>query len=381
MSRYTFFYTLVVKLILGPITAIRYNVKGEKIKMPKGPNLIISNHATNIDYMIIGHKLSCHQAHYVMAENAARNPVIRNLLVFMDDPIIHVKGSNALATIREMHKRFKKGRNVMLFPEGNTSFCGVTKTQDDSVGKLAKLSNANLVLTRIEGGYLSRPRWGTARRKGRINVVGKVIMAEEVKRMSVEELTETINQHIYADDYEEQLSERIEYKSAKKAHGLERAMYLCPECKTVGGMTSSNSHLLCSCGYKAGYDNFGYLTDNNGKSYTLKDAILEQRDWLKGRNGLLFMDEADIFDITSIRNIKTLGKYKIKTYDDHFECERMSDGKRFTYDMNSVDNVAIFKANTLTVFIKTADGIRAYEVKGEYSFNALKYRDLFEIEQ
>ena len=99
----------------------------------------------------------------------------------------------------------RKGVSVCLFPEGTRSFDGRTDKLHPTTGRLIKLCNSTVVTYRLEGGYLSSPRWGHGLRRGRIRgEVVNVYSADEIKNMSAEELVERVNADIYENAFERQ---------------------------------------------------------------------------------------------------------------------------------------------------------------------------------
>lgn len=377
----------------------KYNLSGDYISVPKGSNLILSNHVTNVDFLLINSMTKGTYMNFVLAENAFRNGLLNKVINSINDPIIHVKGSNSLSTIKDITKNIKKGNNVMLFPEGNTSFNGCTAKLDENIGKLVRLCYANLVMIRIKGGYLSRPRWGTIFRKGTISFESTSITADELKKMSVSEITDMINKNIYTDAYEEQDNSKKEFISKKSCLGIERAMYKCPRCNEIGTLKSNDDSVACKCGYVGHYDKYGYITDELMAQHSVKEYLFEQRTWLKeivGRvdssnlnsepsleEAVLFKDIVSVKDITDESNLECR-QFLITAYKNFSICKCIDSTKDdIIIPYKNVNNVTIFKANTMTVFVKENDKEKAcekiYEVTGEFSFNALKYRDLFEI--
>ena len=57
--------------------------------------------------------------------------------------------------------------------------------------------------------------------------------------------------------------------------------FTCPKCGEIGMLHSQNDHIFCECGFEATYDVYGYLTDKEGKKYTVTELDFLQRDALK----------------------------------------------------------------------------------------------------
>jgi hypothetical protein len=57
------------------------------------------------------------------------------------------------------------------------------------MAKMLKMAKVNIYYTKIEGAYLSRPKWSKKYRRGRIDVtVGKLLSKEELALKTVDEV-------------------------------------------------------------------------------------------------------------------------------------------------------------------------------------------------
>lgn len=381
--------------IIHPFVIKKYNLNGERIVIPQGGNLILSNHVTNVDFLLINAMTNGTYMNFVLAENAFRNKILNGIINMVNEPIIHVKGSNSLNTIKDISRQIKQGNNVMLFPEGNTSFDGSTACLDENIGKLVKVCLANLVLIKIKGGYLSRPRWGTSFRKGKISMESLMLPLDEIKKMSVSEITDIINSSIYTDAYEEQKEAQIEFKGKRSCLGIERAMYQCPGCKEIGTLKSEDKTVNCDCGYTGEYNSHGYIKDSVAKSndlHPVKEYLDNQKLFIKNKiiecsnrpdETILFSDEVSVKEITDKNKTCTPMQIVITAYCDRAVCRFDNGTEERTILYKNIKNVTLFKANTMTVFVDDMNGeknsMRVFEINGNFSFNALKYRDVYEI--
>ena len=415
MSKTPFLYNLL-RFLVRPFAKMIFNIKGKNLRMPEGANLIISNHVTNVDFLMLAIMTSGRFMSFVIADNAMRKPWLKKLVYLIDKPIIHTKGTKSLNTIQEMSKRLKAGDNVMIFPEGNTCFDGTTAKMEKSIGKLAKMCGSNLVTYRIRGGYLTMPRWGKGIRRGQITIESNVYTADELKKMTAVEVAKLINDDLYVDAYDDQTKDKVQYKSSKACLGLERAMYRCPLCGSVGTLKSEKVLIKCNCGYVGKLNCFGYLSDESGDDTAIKNHLDNQRNWIKEKiskdfldneSDLLFEDVVDVYKNVNATEQEYLGKYLISAYSSciieykqvaseslNAACKE-SKKRNGIIKRDSIRSAVIFGANTLTAFvanevflsdinsentkINTGAGETVYEIHGDFSFNALKYRDLFEL--
>jgi hypothetical protein len=128
--------------------------------------------------------------------------------------------------------------------------------------KLIKKLGVDVVTCNVKGGYLSKPRWATGKRKNRrVELNYEIsITKEELNHLSVEEVSEIVNTALYNNDYEYQKENMIPHPSKQIAEGLENILYICPNCKGVNTIETSGNTLTCNqCNTKGHMDEFGFI--------------------------------------------------------------------------------------------------------------------------
>ena len=377
-------WTKFLDFLLASSVRRKYNFVTECAALPEGANLILANHVTKADQFLVGLHFHSHHIFYVSGENVFRNRLFRWFVKDKLGVIIHTRGMTSLSTIKMMTTRLKEGGNVVIFPEGAMTFDGRTKAVDASIAKVARMSGANLVLVKIHGGYLSQPRWGKSVRKGQVSVSEYVISRDDLKNMSAQEISDTINERIFVDDYEDQKKNRISFVGKNKCEGLEACLYLCPECKEITGLKTKNESIFCKCGYKMSYDDYGYLTDVNGRVRTVSELCDLQLEHLKklyleaklnGRTDYLFKDEVECKKVFNDGREVYIGKIVIEVYADHIAYEK--DKEKKVIGLDTIRNVFVILRNTLNCVVAGMDC--TIEFRGDFSFNALKYKDFIDI--
>lgn len=377
-SLYLFFRPLFIRIFNK-----RFNVVCDEIAFPDGPSLILSNHTTKTDQFFVFQALGNHHAYYVASENPFRNKFIRAAVTWLAGIIIHTKGYQSVSTAKNILKQLKLGANVCVFPEGNTTFDGRTAPVSSAIAKLAKVSGANLILLKMTGGYFSQPRWGSSKRRGQINFSNTVYTREQLKTMSVDEILAAINDGIYTDAYEEQKINQLSFTGKKLALGMESGIYMCPSCKRLSQLHSDDINIYCDCGYKLTYDEFGYLSESDGRKITITEVMTAQREYIRdainryknsGIEDFLFEDDYDLYELVPNKRSSYVGKVHLKAFANHVEYS--CDDKKGSICRNEVDSVVIFGKNTMTCFIKGKEC--GFELRGKFETNSLKYRDLFE---
>lgn len=352
--------------------------------LPEGGNLILANHVTRMDQFIVCKYFEHSYIRFVSGENVFRVPLFRYLIVKFLNVIIHLRGISSFETIHEMTKSLKSGDNVMIFPTGTMTFSGKSQSVDQSIAKLAKMSGANLVLLQTNGGYFVQPRWGVNKRKGKISINERIIKAEELKQMKAAEVLAVINEHLYTDAYEKQLLAPVKYQGKQLCKGLECCIYECPACKKIAKMYTTDSQLICECGFVATYDEYGYLNGNKDERYTITCLCENQRENLKqkyllakdkGGHEFLFGDDFELTNLHRNGKRQSAGRIRVNVYSDCIEYFLNGDKKILNYD--DIESVFVYMRNTLNVNLVGNE--YGYELQGDFSNNALKYRDLYQI--
>ena len=185
---------------------------------------------------------------------------------FLVSQVAHVipkaKGRNDLKTIKDIFGVIKRGYPVLIFPEGNTTFYGETGYIEKATMKLIKRLGLDVITCNVKGGYLSKPRWATGKRRNhRIELFyKKAINKEQIKNMSIDEINDTINHQLYHNDYDYQREKMIPHPGKRLAEGIENVVYICPHCQSVNTIVSDHNKILCTSCNKEGYvDKFGFI--------------------------------------------------------------------------------------------------------------------------
>ena len=261
----------------------------------EGPVLLIPNHVTNWDPLLVGMSLRRKHMYFVATEHIFRLGFLSKLLKFFFGPIARPKGGSSLETIRECVQHFKKGHSICLFAEGEATWNGQTHPIFPATGKLVRLSGATLVTYRLEGGYLSFPRWSTKLHKGAVNghVVG-IYPPEQLKKMKAEEINALIDADLYENAFDRQKESPLTFRSKAPAECLDRLLYLCPKCHRTGTLKTKGDLLSCSCGLKTHFTEQGFfapqvLTDD-GKTF---ETLLQWDQWQKEELRDLYSDVSD----------------------------------------------------------------------------------------
>ncbi|MBQ0109573.1 MAG: hypothetical protein KBS44_04780, partial [Clostridiales bacterium] len=256
---------------------------------------------------------------------------------------------------------------------GNRTYSGKTEYINPSISHLAKKLSLPIAFVKIEGGYGVQPRWSDSIRKGNVRTcVSRIIEPDEYKDLPPEELTKIIRDELYVNEAN---AERV-YKSKAPASYLERAIYYCPKCG-LSEFKSDKTNIKCQkCGLTAEYlpttelkfsdprIDFRFVND----WYEAQNAFVSSLDLSKFTETPMYKETADVYEVIVYKNKKLLTKKAdISLYGD-----RIIIGEN-EYLFKDITAAAALGRNKVNFY----HGGRVYQLKGEKSFNALKYVNIY----
>ena len=379
LQRHRMAFKLLVPVI-RIFVKLKFNYKYDNLDKIEGPYLLLVNHNIELDPALVG-VAARKQLYFVASEHILRKGLGTWFLMTFFKPIIHMKGKQGMQTVKQMLKTLKEGHSVCLFPEGNRSFNGLTGEILPSIGKVAQCSGAKLVTYRFEGGYLTQPRWSLTLRRGELRGrLVNVYSPEDLKKMTGDQVYESICRDLQEDAYETQKQNRIAYKGKNLALGMESTLFICPNCQKVSTLHSQGSRLFCECGFDAVYDVYGELTDRDDNKYTITQLDRMQQERLRqmvdageGVAEPLFTDEVTLYEIDGEHNPVGRKDGKLVAYSDRIECCEQ------VFPYKELQGMAIYSRNALILNVNGYNG--HYEIKADKMFNALKYLYLYQTKE
>ena len=239
-----------LRFAMAPFLWLRYHYRAEKAPIRKGPCIVLSNHQATMDPFFISKAFPFQL--YFYASDDLFNLKVSPLIRYLAAPIPKSKSVADLKAVMISLRVLREGGAIGITPEGNRTLSGRQWEMGDSVAKLVKTAKVPLVLFNLCGGYGTDPRWGVKIRRGTkfVGRVRRILTPEQYAGMSDEELFGIIKNELDVDDT---LSgER--YKSRRRAEYIERALYMCPACGSIGTIHSHGTGFCCtSCKTEAEY--------------------------------------------------------------------------------------------------------------------------------
>ncbi|MDL2234528.1 1-acyl-sn-glycerol-3-phosphate acyltransferase [Christensenellaceae bacterium OttesenSCG-928-L17] len=220
------------------------------VKRMKGPFIVVSNHASRMDYIYTGIALLPHRLNYV----AGYNEFFRSHLAAIFRLLQVIPKRNFVPDIyavREIARILKSGGKIMLFPEGMSSISGANQPCAVGSGKLLKHFQVPVLMTKIAGGYLTSTKYCLDERPGRVEVEVDILFTpEQLAAMSAEEIQKKLDEALYQDDYAWTKEKKNAYRgNGRLAHNMHTLLYRCPRCGVEFQMRGEGNVLRCmACG-------------------------------------------------------------------------------------------------------------------------------------
>lgn len=201
---------------------------------------------------------------WVVTDNLMRKWWLKKLLLYVGF-IPKSKFVSDRSTVKEILRAKKEGGIIGIFPEGRRNWDGKTLPLLPSTAKLAKMLNIPVVCCLTEGGYLDQPRWAKHQRQGEVHLtITKVLTTANIKAMTVEEIHDFLTEKLSHDEMDFQDNVEIRFKGRRLAENVERYIFTCPHCRSIGTMRSRKDDVYCTnCVYKVKFDYYGNFEQVN----------------------------------------------------------------------------------------------------------------------
>lgn len=363
----------IASAILEPYVKWKYHISIVKLKNPeKRPYLILMNHQTAFDQFFIGMAFDG-PIYYLATEDIFSLGWISRLLDFLVAPIPIKKQTTDLKAVKTCIKVAREGGTIAVFPEGNRTFHGKTLHFKSSIVKLIRLSKLPVAIFRSEGGYGIHPRWSDVVRKGTMRVYpARIIEPEEYDNFSDDKFYNILKKELYVDETDSEIS----FYHKKNAEYMERFLYVCPDC----GLTvfkSKNDIVKCEkCHLQVRYLPNKKLEGISktlpfqtiGEWYDYQCDYIHHLDLQPYFEHPIYHDTIKVFQVVLYKYKKRLKKSASLQL---FGNRILIDDLALSFD--AIQSITVLGKNKLNIYTDTL----VYQLKGNKSFNALKYVNIY----
>lgn len=248
---------------------------------PKGPVLILSNHAAFCDFFMLFTSFKTFSLNYVMTIDASYD--FSPFLVRLIGGITKRKFSTDLTLMKNLKYAVNElNDSVVIYPEARYSLDGTTSYIPDSLGKLVKFLNIPVYTLKMCGNYVSDPQWNKYKAKLPLEaLITETVKQEELKTISVDEINKRIKENLTYDDWAWLKEQGPILNVPTRANNLNMILYQCPHCRAKHQMVGEGTTLTCTaCGKKweEGMDGVMSAHDGNTEFSHIPDWFKWQRD-------------------------------------------------------------------------------------------------------
>ena len=370
-KRYAFARSVAKGMVIR-VARKRYGFKVPKIELPDGPCLVLCNHVTTYEPLLV--VAACKKPlRAVIAKDFIRFNW-RKSLQYWFSPIWKDKSlqdpSVPLAIIRSV----RAGDSVLLFPEGNRTFSSRLCYISDATAKLVRSCKADVVYLNVTGGFSIDPRFSLDFRKGEMDIKMRgILKKEDIAKMSIPEIKQNIIENLTVND----VPSATPSISDKRAEKLERVLYRCPVCHSLGHIHSEGNLVKCdSCGLEVAYGEYLTFENPNKENFPhheLYDWFIEQEEYVRSTSFSpedLIYEEGDVNleDIDLDHQTMLLEHAPIKMFG-----SKLVVGDR-VFPFEEIAEIAVSGKQT---FLFYSEGITYRVSSSIVGWNPLKYMQMF----
>lgn len=236
---------------------VNLNIDKQGIEKLQVPCIVLANHPSFIDWLYAAVAIYPVRSNMVIARyyyyNRKLAPLLSRLGAIPKDLF-----SPDYETIKKTMNVIKKGGCITLFPEGRLSPHGRIEAVSPATVKLLKKLNVPVYCMHLDGAYLTKPKWASDMRKGRIDLkLSLLFTPDELKTLTAEDTFAKLRDALSYDDWAWQKQARVAFKGKKLAEGLENLLYICPKCGAEFSLSSKGNRLTCEkCGNGAQFNEY-----------------------------------------------------------------------------------------------------------------------------
>ncbi|MFG0244181.1 MAG: lysophospholipid acyltransferase family protein [Phycisphaerales bacterium JB054] len=135
----------------------RLRVHHQGVVPAEGPVLIAANHESYLDPTAIGCRIHNRQIDFVARQGLFANKHLGGFFAFLNSIPVAEEGPDT-AAIKEIIRRLRMGRCVMIFPEGSRTQTGEMQPFKRGVAVLVKRAKCPVIPAAVDGAFEAWPR-------------------------------------------------------------------------------------------------------------------------------------------------------------------------------------------------------------------------------
>lgn len=248
-----------------------------ELKDVKGPAVVLGTHMSKYDQFLISDATK--RRITFMISDAMYHSISFGWFIKSLKPVHKMQFRTTLSDMTNCAAVTKAGEILCLFPTGVCTLAGGSTYLPAATGKFLKFLKSDVYIAKLNGAYLTNPKWSKVIRKGGIHTdIYKLMSSDDLKAMSVEDIYAKINEALAFNEYEWQESQNIPFENGNCIEGLENVLHSCPKCKMHSSIhTKDTDTIYCSeCGFQEKADTYGFLHNEKDP----ESEIRYPSDWL-----------------------------------------------------------------------------------------------------
>ena len=342
------FRTLLKLVSIPDLLSTKFKCTKELRKiLKKEPCLILMNHSSFIDLEMIVSMAYPRPINIICTTDGF---IGKNWLMKQLGCIPTKKFTTDVSLVRNMINAVKKFKSsILLYPEAGYSLDGTATTLPDNLGKLVKKLNIPVVSVITEGAYHRQPLYNDLiKRKVKVSAkIDLLLTKESILEKSELEINQMIQEKFSFDNWKWQQENNVIINHPKRAQGLNRVLYKCPNCMAEGNMKGENHTLTCpNCGKIYELTETGYMYALTGET-----EIKHIPDWYKWQRECIKKDifenkyhesiDVEVYMMIDTYHVYSLGDghlihnsdgFKLEAFDGKLNCQVPS---KQTYSINA----------------------------------------------
>ncbi|HPS45254.1 MAG TPA: lysophospholipid acyltransferase family protein, partial [Treponemataceae bacterium] len=296
-----------------------------------------------------------------------------------------------IETIRNIMAVIRRGDTLCLYPEGMQTWDGATLPLNPATARLLKLLKVPVIRVISHGAFSTCPRWSRNRRQGRVTLNFKQILtAEEIRASSVEAIQGVIQRELSYNEWDWLSRSHRYFNNFFGAHGMEKVLYACPSCGSIGSIRGSLNLVRCGkCGLIARFNNKGRFINprvpglpenlhewNKRQRARLTAILTEALRGARDGNAPLLFNTVLAYTGYRVSPMKRYARGALKLYSDRLVFTPTDeDRKGFEFPIEGIDGIAFLRRHIEFYFDHTLYRFRFLSKYG----SSLKWNDAIGI--
>ena len=277
---FVYFFAGGLLLLLSKIIW-RLKFRGTK---PKGPAIVISNHTSNIDWIVEGCMTWPKRMTFLVTYHFFTFRFIGFLLEKLVRAIPKYQFSTDLASIRKMKSVLHDCHGLLyIAPEGTVWGNGKLGYIMPSICKMLKMMKVPVYSSRIRGAGLGCAKWSARLHRTKILTETSLLFTtEDLQSLSIEQMHSEIVNALDYNEFDFQKEFNLKNRSRNKAEGFETLFFICPSCRNEFTLETQNNTIRCNCCKTEAYigDDFRFTWNTEQQFF---DNYTQWYDWQLGQ--------------------------------------------------------------------------------------------------